>query len=594
MSTTVRVAACLAAISLSGATHAQFNNTWVEFQRQPERLRDSNGVPAPGYIAADPQEKDFAWGDLDQDGWIDLVVMRKQPVTTTGAFPNYLLMNEGGLLVDRSAQYASQADVPGDNGFLTPTNDRDAVIVDVNLDGWLDVVTCTAMSDGQPKHISHPRVYVNLGDDANGNWLGLRFEDFRMPAMSPTPRFCGVGAGDVTGDGAPDLYFADYGSLEDKLLVNDGTGTFNDSGTTRMTASMLNTSFGTSVQILDMNGDGALDVVRGQSGGVSVAYNNPANVGFFPSALFQTNLGVGAPYHAGVGDLNNDARPDVIMSDDGSDNYRYNTGVDGLGRVVWGPGVFYQFLTGGDDSFAGNNIAVDLDNDGWNDTVYSDVDVDIAGCGRRSKIYHNPGGAIGAQIVLREEAEAPSGGWRGVKGMLASDLTGTYDVAVFDLDNDGDLDMVYGRCSGTFVWINQLSSCPTDHYTYGEAIANSTGQPASISSNGDGSIASNSLVLSASAMPPLKTGLFLYGTQRLWAPAPFGNGNRWIGGTIQRLPVQQTDANGAASLAADFTVFPLNTLSPGSVRDFQFWYRDPAAGGALYNVSNALELVVCP
>src|SRR5260221_7360243 len=144
------------------AALAQFDNTWLTYAPGSGRIKDSNGADA-AYILNDPEEKDVATGDLDNDGWVDLVIVRKQPYTTTGAFPNFLLMNEGGILVDRSAQYASDSDVAGDVGFLTPTNDRDVVIVDVNLDGWLDVVTCTTLADGQPHWISHPRVHINKG-----------------------------------------------------------------------------------------------------------------------------------------------------------------------------------------------------------------------------------------------------------------------------------------------------------------------------------------------------------------------------------------------------------------------------------------------
>jgi hypothetical protein len=31
-------------------------------------------------------------------------------------------------------------------------------------------------------------------------------------------------------------------------------------------------------------------------------------------------------------------------------------------------------------------------------------------------------------------------------------------------------------------------------------------------------------------------------------------------------------------------------VQPGSTRHFEFWYRDPAAGGANFNASNALTL----
>jgi ribosome biogenesis GTPase len=102
--------------------------------------------------------------------------------------------------------------------FLTPTNDRDVALVDVDDDGWLDIVTAAALSDPAPKHIGHPRIYINKGQDAGtGDWLGFRYEEARIPEVLShvgnsgfIPRFAAVAAGDVTGDGLPDLCFSDY------------------------------------------------------------------------------------------------------------------------------------------------------------------------------------------------------------------------------------------------------------------------------------------------------------------------------------------------------------------------------------------------
>ena len=123
----------------------------------------------------DNREKDYTWGDVDLDGDIDLICVRKEPFTTTGHNANVLFMNEGGVLVDRTQEYASNSDVSGDSGFLTPTNDRDVVLADLDLDGWLDFITVTTLSDNEAKHISHPRVYMNLGE-IDGIWQGFRFE----------------------------------------------------------------------------------------------------------------------------------------------------------------------------------------------------------------------------------------------------------------------------------------------------------------------------------------------------------------------------------------------------------------------------------
>ena len=125
--------------------------------------------------------------------------------------------------------------------------------------------------------------------------------------------------------------------------------------------------------------------------------------------------------------------------------------------------------------------------------------------------------------------------------------------------------------------------------TYCDAVPSSIGVPASIGFAGSASVGASDLVLTVDSAPANKTGLFFYGTQR--ASLPFGNGVRCIGGTLVRLPLQQTDANGSASRAFSAAAAGIGA---GEARDFQFWYRDPPAGGANFNASNGLEVVFQP
>ncbi|MHC5210741.1 MAG: FG-GAP repeat domain-containing protein [Planctomycetota bacterium] len=477
--------------ALSPCLAAQdYNNVWVKFEKSPASL-------VSGTISDQFNETDVIWGDLDKNGWVDVVVVRKEPFTSAGARRNILLMNDAGVLTNETNTYAVASDVGGDTGFNTPTNDRDVQIVDVDGDTWLDVVTATTLSDGLPKHIGHPRVYMNLGEDGGGNWLGLEYQAARIPqllhygtGLPENPRFCSVTFGDVNGDGAPDLYFGDYDSsgaggvaqpankdLNDRLLINDGNGFFSDQSQVRMSSQMLLSAFGTSVEMADMNLDGTLDVIKDTAlfapQYVAISYNNllgAAAHGMFNN-FDNSGVGSGAPYHIDTGDLNADGRPDIITSDDGLDRYRFNLGLDALGRAEFSGGAgghTYQFLAGGDDGFGSNNLIVDLDNDGWGDTLHADIDVDIPGGSRRLHIYHNPGseqGALPGDIVtLREERQRPgaAAGWLGVKGMLEEDLKKTHDVAVFDINNDGWKDMLVSREAGTDVWLNVPPICQTD------------------------------------------------------------------------------------------------------------------------------------
>jgi hypothetical protein len=520
-------------------------------------------------------------------------------------------MNEGGVLVDRTAQYAADSDLGFSMGLLDLVDSRKVVPADVNNDGLIDLVTCATnlgTESSNPKYLSHPRVYINKGFDGGGNWLGFRFEDARIPTLLgangqlAAPRFCSIAAGDVTGDGYADLYAVQYHGTEtgfgdnpnntsgDRLFINDGNGFFTDSGTSRMDQSMLNSAFGTETKIVDINRDGTKDVVKcstlGGSGN-SAAYNNPANIGFFNILhVFPS----GSPYHIDVGDLNNDGKLDSVVSDDGADHYAFNTGNDALGRVVWGPSKTFAFVSGGDDGFGSENHIKDLNNDGWADVIISDVDHDFSGCGRRAHIYHNPGGVAGDMNIQLKE-EAGTNGWRGANGIFPSDLTGTFDEAIFDVDNDGDMDIVFGRCAGTFVWLNQESNCTLTKY--GAPVANSTGLPALIDSTGTTSLTHNDWVLRSKQTPANKTCLFIYGTAQV-APVPFGDGVREIGGTIERMATTNTGPNGEVAFPANFTSSPLNALVPGDTRYFMLWFRDPAGGPNHFNGSSALAATVCP
>ena len=439
-------------LALASAT-AGLKAQWVSYLDQTSARVNA----AAGLVLNDAEEKDYAWGDLDKDGDIDLIIVRKSPFTSGGHFPNVLLMNEGGVLVDRSATLTTST-VPGSSGFLDATNDRDVVIADINGDGWDDVITATTLTATMPEYIRANRVYLNQGEQG-GVWQGLLFDDANRIDDAPwngEHRFCSIAAGDVDGDGDQDLYFGDYQQggarsldINDRLLINDGTGFFTDESAARMTTTMLESSFGMKVAIVDMNNDGKLDILKDDAlnapQAVSISYNNTATEGMFGDYTLPYG---NQPYHFSVGDLNNDGWQDFIVSDDGQDQYVLNQGATGSGPAAFSAPIAFSYSGGGnDDGFGGNNIIADLDNDGWQDAIVADVDVDISGCNRRCHIFRNLGNA--PNITLQEQIVSG----QVVGGITPAALQGTFDVAVFDIDGDGWKDLVVGRCTGTEVYI---------------------------------------------------------------------------------------------------------------------------------------------
>ena len=127
-----------------------------------------------------------------------------------------------------------------------------------------------------------------------------------------------------------------------------------------------------------------------------------------------------------------------------------------------------------------------------------------------------------------------------------------------------------------------------------EAQANSTGQPATLTSTGSSSLSANDLQLVASDLPSSTVGLFFYGSGT--TSLPVGNGTLCIGGTIRRLPVEFATPTGTMTHALDTSAAgsPSGPITAGTTWGFQAWFRDNTAGGALFNLTEAVAIAFEP
>lgn len=244
-----------------------------------------------------------AFADLDADGDLDLVASRNTRGSERGARPTEILENRDGAF----------AVVP-DAGIPPDLVGRSVGVLDVDRDGLLDLFVAEDRWTGGSSVLLR-------------NVDGLTFEDATQASGLPADvAGFGVGVSDLTGDGHADLFVA--GS--NRLFVSNGDATFHEADA----AVFAWTTFGgeddvTGVAIADVNRDALPDIVLGHHYNSTVDFGQSVPVRLylndgtdgdgdptFRDVTEESGL-VGLPTkapHVELVDVDNDGWPDLLAT----------------------------------------------------------------------------------------------------------------------------------------------------------------------------------------------------------------------------------------------------------------------------------------
>ena len=157
--------------------------------------------------------------DYDNDGWMDILVMRGGWLMHNGQMRVSLLRNTGN---DESVTFS---DVTRESGLATPAYpSQSAAWADYDNDGDLDLFSC---NESMPESRDEGAGIIFPSQLFQNDGRGV-FTDVALKAGVTNMRYCkGSAWGDYDNDDDMDLYLSNYAD-DNRLYRNDGDGTFTD------------------------------------------------------------------------------------------------------------------------------------------------------------------------------------------------------------------------------------------------------------------------------------------------------------------------------------------------------------------------------
>jgi hypothetical protein len=407
-------------------------------------LNKGNGTFGPPEMFSVPGATTLAIGDFNGDGSLDVACATIVAGDGGDEITVVLLLGEGNGELGSPVSIVSEGN---------PYGHAAVAAADLNGDGHLDLVAIRA-TGGEEQTV----VLLGNGD---GTFKNPKAYVMAGPAVLGTADFDGDGKTDIVTANA----FVDVSLLA--VLLNEGDGTFQVAPQTGLTAFKAGAN-SVGMASADLNGDGLTDFVIAESTGTQVllgAGDNQLTAGQF----------IGTASNAiALGDVNGDGIPDLIMTTGGNDvavflgngdgtfQSALNSNANGVQAAV----AIGDFNGDGKPDLAlivsGGGLAVMLGDGKGNfappgPSVGVGVDADSISVGDFNKdgkldvVVANFGFNGGASIsVLLGNGD---GTFRPANNLPIPSNAGPWEVAVADLNGDGNLDIVSSNNNESYLSI---------------------------------------------------------------------------------------------------------------------------------------------